>query len=93
MTADAKPKYKKLGWKTYYNGRTGEYERSIVVCGDRGFCFPVCISNVRKSSPVHQDLYEFPRLGGGRVVSGYVVATEEDRKDLEELMGVGEEEF
>jgi hypothetical protein len=92
MTADAKPKYKKLGGKSYYNPRTKTEEKSLVVCGDRGICFPVCLSNIRPSSPLSTDCFEFPRIGKGKVVKGYVVSTEEDRRELEELT-TEEEEF
>lgn len=92
MTAAAKPKYKKLTHKSYYNPRINVVESVIVVCGDRGLCFPVCVSNVRRSSFKYRDCFEFPRIGKGEVVKGYVVATEEDRRDLQELDGVREEE-
>jgi hypothetical protein len=85
----AKERHKKLSGKKMLNSQTRQIEEACIV--QRGaFVFPVCESQVRKSSSTNNDLWNPSDFrGSGVALKGFVVADESDKADLESLDSPG----
>jgi hypothetical protein len=85
----SKERHKKLSGKKMLNPRTNQIEETCIV--QRGaFVFPVCESQVRKSSSANKDLWNPADFrGSGVALKGFVVSDESDKADLESLDSPG----